>query len=51
MITLEGDNFNLYIMDGQVSTIVHDKKKRTAKVNYTNGDVVTYTEVQQIIFK
>ena len=47
MIILERNNSDVYLMDGQISSIDHRKEDSTAKVRFTDGNVVTYIGVRK----
>lgn len=51
MIILERNNSDVYLMDGQISSIDHRKEDSTAKVRFTDGNIVTYIGVRKITFK
>lgn len=51
MIILERNNSDVYLMDRQISSIIHTKEDSTAKVRYTNGNTMTFIGVRKITFK
>lgn len=50
MIVLKRQNSDVYLMEGQISSLVHHKEISEVAVRYPNGEEIRYMGIKEIVY-